>query len=234
MAINCGDFNQASSGIRLCMIFNIFIQARMSSSRFPGKILAPLRNKPLIKHIIDCAKQVSHINKVVVLTSLEESDDPVASYLEKINCDYFRGSLENVFYRFQETLKVFPCDYLVRLSADSPFLDNNLINFMIKKMKNENYDIISNVIVKKFPKGQSVEIIKAQTFLDIDKARLTKEECEHVFPYFYRNIDKYKVLSVENDVDESSLNMCVDTLQDLERLSSCKPLYQFCQSSHVE
>src|SRR3990167_1887604 len=116
------------------MVTNIFIQARMSSSRFPGKVLAPLHNKPLIKHIIDSARKVTGINKIVILTSVEESDEPLVSYLTKINCEYFRGSLDNVFERFKSALEQFSCDYIVRLSADSPFINNNLIEFMLKKI----------------------------------------------------------------------------------------------------
>ena len=91
----------------MAIVTNIFIQARMSSSRFPGKVLSILHDRPLIKHIVDSAKKVKGINKVVVLTSLEKSDDLLVAFLEKIGCDYFRGSLENVFYRFQSSLKIF-------------------------------------------------------------------------------------------------------------------------------
>lgn len=200
-------------------ITHIFIQARMSSSRFPGKILAPLHGKPILKHVIDRAKQVENAEKVIVLTSPEESDNPVVAYLEHINCFYFRGDLSNVFERFQSALKVFPCDYFVRVSADSPFIDSKLIEFMINKIKKNDNDIISNVVKRTFPKGQSIEIAKSKTFLSVDRSLLTSEEFEHVFPYFYRNQSCYKIDSVENTRDESHLNYCVDTLQDLQRLS---------------
>ena len=212
-------------------VINIFIQARMSSTRFPGKILSSLHNKPLIQHIVDSAKRVNGINKVVVLTSMEASDDLLISYLKKIHCDYFRGNLEDVFCRFQSSMKVFPCDYFVRLSADSPLIDDRLIEWMIKKI-NRSDDIISNVITRTFPKGQSVEIIKADTFLSVDKADLTQDEREHVFPYFYRNHNRYKIHSIENKSDQNHLSFCVDTLQDLERLSSSKNVYRFERDHH--
>ncbi|EKD70940.1 MAG: acylneuraminate cytidylyltransferase, partial [uncultured bacterium] len=112
-------------------LINIFIQARLSSERFPGKVLAPLHQQPLIKHVVNCARSVREINQVVVLTSDNESDDPLVAYLEKIPCCYVRGDLENVFVRFQKALRDFPCDYFVRLSADSPFINSDLIQFMI-------------------------------------------------------------------------------------------------------
>lgn len=206
---------------------NIFIQARMSSTRFPGKVLAPLHNKPILKHVVDRARQVSNVNRVVVLTGVEETDDPIVSYLEHIGCCYYRGSLDNVFHRFQSALAVFPCDYFVRISADSPFMESDLIEWMIEKSNDQYYDIVSNVVIRTFPKGQSVEIVKSSTFMSVDKSLLTQSEAEHVLPYFYKNKSEYKIYSIKNIQDNSNLNFCVDTIQDLKTLSTLKYSYQF-------
>lgn len=206
---------------------NIFIQARMSSTRFPGKVLAPLHNKPILRHVVERAKRVSHVNQVVVLTSTDETDDPVASYMEHIDCFYYRGSLDNVFHRFQNALGLFPCDYFVRVSADSPFLESDLLEWMIEKSIDNDYDIISNVIVRTFPKGQSVEIVKSNVLMSVDKSLLTQLEAEHVLPYFYKNESQYKICSIKNMHDDSDLNFCVDTIQDLKTLSFLNYSYQF-------
>lgn len=205
----------------------------MSSSRFPGKVLAPFQHKPLIKHIIDHAREVKGINRIVVLTSIEESDDPLISYLKDIHCDYFRGHLENVFSRFQSALKVFDCDYVVRLSADSPFIDSRLISFMLQKTDGSDHDVVSNVFTRTFPKGQSVEIIKSKTMMAVNQPNLSKEDCEHIFPYFYRHENDFKLLSIRNNYDESNINLCIDTFDDLKRLSSyCS--YYFRQDAYAE
>lgn len=207
---------------RALMQTNIFIQARMSSTRFPGKVLAPLRNKPIVKHLLDSVANVVGAQNIVVLTSLETSDDPLVAYLEKINCSYYRGNLQNVFNRFQSALTCFPCDGFVRLSADSPFISHQLISSMLRKFELQSCDIMSNVFVRTFPKGQSVEIIKTRAFLATDERQLTPDDREHVFSYFYREKHRYHIISVENDKDESQINMCVDTLQDLNQLSDFK------------
>ena len=199
----------------------------MSSTRFPGKVLAPLRGKPALKQVVDGARQVKRVNKVVVLTSSEESDDPLVSYLEYIHCPFFRGSLHHVFDRFQSALHVFPCDYFVRVSADSPFINAGLFELMIQKIFETDDDVISNVLVRTFPKGQSVEIMKSEKFLSVDKSLLTTDEAEHVFPYFYKNNKDYKIKMIKNISDESHLNFCVDTLQDLAQLNSENVFYQF-------
>lgn len=214
------------------MLINLFIQARMSSKRFPGKVLAPFNNKPIIKNVIEKTKQVHGINKVVVLTSSEESDNPLVAYLNQINCDYFKGELNNVFARFKAALIEFPCDYFVRISADSPLIDPNLIQFMLKNI-HKNYDIISNVITRSFPKGQSVEIIKSDVFLKTDLNDLSDEEREHVFPYFYKRKENYSVCEIKNTSDESTINMCVDTIDDLNRLSNSKVHFTFNQELYV-
>lgn len=200
------------------MIVNVFIQARMSSQRFPGKVLAPLHGEPLILHLIERVRQVSGINRVVVLTSTEPSDLPLASYLEAIGCAVFRGDLENVFLRFQGALEQYPCDYFVRLSADSPLMDVKLLSDVIACTESGDYEFISNVQSKMFPKGQSVEIVSRDLFLSMDADSLTSVQQEHVMPYFYEaDISK---LFIDNAVNQRDINTCVDTIEDLRAIES--------------
>lgn len=210
---------------------NIMIQARMSSRRFPGKILAPLNGQPILKHIIDRTKQVKNANQVIVVTSDETSDDPVMAYVKSLNAFCFRGSLNNVFNRFYCALKIFPCNYFVRLSADSPFIDPSLIEYLINFAKKNHYDVITNVLERTFPKGQSVEIIKSAIFSSIDQSVLTEAEKEHVFPYFYHHQNHFKIYSVRNIKNENHLNFCVDTIDDLNRLHQTSLDYHFCRDT---
>lgn len=205
------------------------IQARMSSHRFPGKILAPLNGEPILKHIINRAKQVKNANQVVVVTSDETSDDPVIVYVKSLNAYCFRGSLNNVFNRFYCALKIFPCDYFVRLSADSPFIDPSLMEYLITIAKKSHYDVITNVLERTFPKGQSVEIIKSAIFSSVNQSVLTEAEREHVFPYFYHHQNHFQIYSVRNIKNENNLNFCVDTVENLNHLHQTKARYQFCQ-----
>lgn len=209
------------------MLTNIFIQSRMSSSRYPGKVLAPVFGIPLIKHIIDAALSIKNKKNVVVLTSTEMSDDPLVAYLNSINCLVYRGSLDNVFDRFYKALDNYPCDYFVRLCADSPFINAGLIDTLITKGINAGYDFISNVFSKKFPKGQSVEIIKSNLFKSISSEMLGKYELEHVMPYFYKNKEQYKSIFFELSNNLSNLNQCIDTVEDLKNIETVRSSYLF-------
>lgn len=198
---------------------NVFIQARMSSARFPGKVLAPLLHKPLVQHLIDRVREAEGVDKIVVLTSVESSDDPLVAYLEKTGCAVYRGELENVYERFQGALNAYPCDYFVRLSADSPLMDSELLSDVIAYTKQGSYDFISNVKSQMFPKGQSVEIMRSDKFRSVDAVSLTPEQQEHVMPYFYE-AQGIKTLFIDNKINQRHINMCVDTIEDLRNIES--------------
>lgn len=213
------------------MTVNIFIQARMSSSRYPGKVLAPVFGIPLIKNLVDRAQQVKNKNKVIVLTSAEISDDPLAVFLKSIHCEVFRGPLSNVFGRFQEALSQYPCEYFVRLCGDSPFIDPSLIQTIIEKGVEGKYDLISNVFGKKFPKGQAVEMVRSSVFKAVNSSELTEEEREHVIPYFYKHREMYRTIFFELINDMSHINQCIDTLEDIKNIQAKSSQYFFDENN---
>ena len=164
----------------------IFIQARTSSKRLPGKVFKTLINK---NHSLDLLiyklSKLFSKKRIVILTSKNKSDDAIQKYCKKNKINYFRGSLKNVAGRFLEALKVYRCKYFMRVSADSPLLDMNIIKIFIKYIKSNKFDIITNVNPRTFPKGQSVEIVKSQTFIDNFKRFKSKKNFEHVTNFFY-------------------------------------------------
>lgn len=200
------------------MNIKVFIQARMSSSRFPGKVLAPVNGKPMILRVIECVRREFNENSIIVTTSNEISDDPLALYVRSIGIKVFRGSLENVFGRFQACLQENSCDWFFRISADSPLLNSKILKIMTLYV-NENLDLITNVQKRTFPHGHSVELLNAKSFSKIDSNRLTNSDREHVTKFYYAHADEYKILNLENiDAGYSKLNFVVDTFGDLQRV----------------
>jgi len=200
------------------MDIKVFIQARMSSSRFPGKVLAPVNGISMISRVVAGVTRVFDKPAVVVATSAESSDDPLALYASSLGVKVFRGPLDDVFGRFRLCLQENPCDWFFRISADSPFLNSTLLK-MMALYTDQPLDLITNVQKRTFPHGHSAELLNSQAFKKINPERLSVDDREHVTKYYYSHADEFKILNLENmDVDYAKLNFVVDTLDDLRRV----------------
>jgi spore coat polysaccharide biosynthesis protein SpsF len=209
------------SDISLC------IQARMSSSRLPGKVIVDIQGLPLIVFLYNRLKQKFPSLNITVLTSEESSDDPLVTILKENNIDYYRGSLNDVLSRFfhhQETLDT-NINYIGRICADSPFLELDILKEVMDS-KDSNYDIITTryydnegVLKTTATKGNNFDLINRDSFKNIykDNPILSKDDIEHVIFPFLRK--KYKVVDVSNIVTQHQ-DVAIDTYEDLERLRS--------------
>jgi len=211
-------------------LVKIFIQARLSSRRLPGKVLIPFQEKPIILHSITWAAQAIDLSNVVVLTSDRPSDDPLAVYVESLGISVFRGSLDNVFNRFQACLKQFPCQRFVRICADSPLLCPELIELAIAEAEQTDADLVTNVYQRTFPKGQSVEVLKSATFQQIDESQLSLDDREHVTPLYYRQPEAFKIVNMRSlNPQLRQFSCAIDTLEDLQRLEREPLAPDFCR-----
>lgn len=203
----------------------ICIQARMSSSRFPGKVIADINGLPLIVYLYSRLKENFHDIPIVVLTSDEASDDTLVDLLSSYKINYFRGNLNNVFlrfYQFEQTLNQ-EINFIGRICADSPFLNTEIVKEIILK-KDKNFDIITtryyeNGILKSTAsKGNNFDLLNRNSIADIfsQMNTLSDEDKEHtIFPFMRR---KVSTIDVSNMVDTRS-DMAIDTVCDLERLN---------------
>jgi len=188
----------------------------MSSARFPGKVLAPFRGRPLLASVVERVARA--VPAVVVATSEDPSDDPLAAYAPKLGVDVFRGPLDDVLGRFQGAARAFPCEAFVRISADSPWMDPDVLRRVLAEFR-EDLDLATNVHPRTFPKGHSVEVLRTSTFLAIDAAALTPEQREHATLVYYQSPGRFRLRNVSSaDPALAAKNFCVDTLEDLRRL----------------
>ncbi len=196
-----------------------FIQARMSSSRFPGKMLAPFRGVPMVKQVVERAAQaMGGIENVTVLTSEEPSDNPLAFYLDSQNIPYIRGPLQNVYERFRQAAQSKKPDWFVRITGDSPLLSDELLSFMVSQITDE-ADVISNTYRRSFPKGQSFMILKTSRFLEVQDNELSEEDQEHIGIFFFKHPDRFNIINISSDKPElAKLDMSVDTLENAKYL----------------
>ena len=196
-----------------------FIQARMNSSRFPGKVLAPLAGKPMIRHVLERIMQVVPKDRIVVATSDDLSDDPLATYVQTLGGTVFRGPQEDVFARFRLCLKAHACSWFLRISADSPLFDGRILSTMLGYAGAKTVELVTNVQKRTFPQGHSLEMVRADRFAALDESRLAAEEREHVTLYYYTHPAEFSIVNLENaNSTYAAQRLVVDTIEDLRRI----------------
>ena len=188
------------------------LQARYSSSRFPMKVLRPILGKPMLLHQIERVQHSKLIDKIVVATSVDYSDDIIEKMCLDNNIEVFRGSLDNVLDRFYQCAKLYNSDYIVRLTGDCPLIDWQLIDEMIKYFLNGNFDYIKTSL--KFPDGLDTEVVKMTALVEANMNATLPSEMEHVTQYFINNSKYFNNSIYESKKDLSSFRWTVDEPED--------------------
>jgi spore coat polysaccharide biosynthesis protein SpsF len=190
------------------------IQARLGSTRFPRKIFSELSNKPLIWHVINRLKYSKKIDKIVLATTETKTDDDLVTWAENEGVTFYRGNENNVLERFYFAAKNASADIIVRITADDPFKDPEIIDTVISKLVEENLEFVYNNNPPTYPEGLDTEVF---TFDALEKAYLESiddYEKEHVTQYFYRNKTRFKQANFSNDINLSHLRWTIDTALD--------------------
>lgn len=196
------------------------IQARMSSSRLPGKVMKPLSGKPVIWHIYKRAEKCKFIDKVIVATSTDKTDDPLVDYCRSNGLNYFRGSLNNVLSRFIEILNKNDYSYFVRITGDCPLIHPEFIDNQIMALQKFDGDVIWIPKNSSVLEGQGVHSKRSLQY--IYKYSNNPDDLEHVGSiYLSNNPDKFKIveLSIPRYLDVDNIRMTVDEQKDYEFIS---------------
>jgi spore coat polysaccharide biosynthesis protein SpsF len=213
-------------GIEIALV----IQARMSSSRFPEKVLSPLCGTPMLLWTINYCRKINL--PLFVLTSTDYSDDQLVGVLEKNDVNYHRGSLENVISRYLSFMREHQVKKVVRISGDSPLISPDVISKVIAQdQEYADADLTTNIFPRSFPKGQSVEVIPRKSLELVIDRNLSESDIEHVTPYFYANSKEFKINNLDNGEDLSFINLSVDTKEDLLRVNQFMTLTSLKYSS---
>ena len=197
----------------------IIIQSRLNSKRFPGKALYKIKGIPLILRVYKQICKSKFRNKIVVAISSNQSDDKLAELLKKKKIKFFRGSLNNVAKRLYDTSIKYGSKFFMRINGDSPLIGASIIDRAIKLYKDsKKYDIITNVLPRTYPKGQSVEIISTE-ILKENLKYFTKFDKEHVTTFFYRKKNSYLIKNFKSNTFKKFKNQCIDYPSDINRLN---------------
>lgn len=195
----------------------VILQARMSSSRLPGKVLATINGRPMIHWQIMRIKMASNVNQIVVATSTDQSDDPLVHSLQDNGYLVERGSLDNVMERYLEVIRKFGgYQNVVRLTADCPLVMPEIVDKMITEFEKSTLDYLSNSLEPTFPDGLDVEIMKSSALERLAKTRLSAAEKEHVTLGFRDKARDFAIGNYSEDLNFSNYRWTVDYEQDLE------------------
>lgn len=190
------------------------LQARMSSSRLPGKVMKPLAGAPMIERQIERLRRCETLARLVVATSDEPSDDPLAAHVEGLGVEVFRGSLDDVLGRFVAAVEALGLTGdIVRLTADCPLADPAVIDAGVRLRARRQVDYVSNGRRPTFPHGLDMEVFTRDALLTAGREATDPYDREHVTPYLYRS-GGFSVAHLTQDRDESGLRWTVDTPED--------------------
>lgn len=195
------------------MRIGAIIQARMSSSRLPGKVLRELAGKPLLAYVVERMRRVEGLDFFVVATSEAPSDDPVGEFCRSNGVACHRGSLADVAQRFVDTLAQHPCDAFVRYCADSPLLDVQLMGEAVRSFRNSDVDLVTNIFPRSYPPGHSVEVVRSEAFCKA-VPKMNEVEREHNTAFFYNHSSEYRILNLASGEDCVGVRHCVDTARE--------------------
>lgn len=202
------------------MLVGAIIQARMSSQRYPGKVLHEIAGKNLLQFLLERLEHCQKLDSIIIATSVNESDDAIEKYATQNGVLCFRGELNNVASRFMGALDKYGFERFVRINADSPLLDPALIQLAINKFNEEDVEIVTNTLERSFPRGQSVEVINTETFRRGYKKMKHEDEFEHITQFFYKNKHDFKIHNFKADKNYSDIHLGIDTKDDMNTFSA--------------
>jgi spore coat polysaccharide biosynthesis protein SpsF len=189
----------------------------MSSTRLPGKVLKPLAGAPMVLRQIERTRRSRRLDRLVVATSDQASDDPLVAVLEDAGVEVFRGPLDDVLARFLGALDAFPAERVVRLTADCPLIDPGLIDATIDLHETSGADYSLNRLREAgFPKGQDVEVVSAEALRRTGAAASSPEEHEHVTWGIWNHPERYRISRLQPPADEGDVRWTVDRPDDYE------------------
>ena len=195
--------------------FKIFVQARMSSSRLPGKVLAIANGRPLIGHLFERLKLCKEPSEAVLVTSTEPEDNELVQFAKNEDIKFFCGPLNNVAKRMLLAAREYNADYFVRINGDSPLIDYRIVDKAIKiSRENLGVDLVTNVAKRSYPRGQSVEVVKRDALQKIVNNLPNEITKEHVTTDFYQKESNFKIINFSYETDLSTIQMSVDTMED--------------------
>lgn len=191
------------------------VQARMGSTRLPGKVLKEVLSRPLLSYQIERMAKSKMIDELVIATT-PNGNELIIELCQKENIAYFIGSEKDVLERYYLAAKKFQADIVVRMTSDCPLIDAEIVDAVINMYKNNDFDYVSNTQIRTFPRGMDTEVFSFSALEEAYKEAEIEYEHEHVTPYLYLNAEKFKIGQYIQEKDSNEIRLTVDTPEDFE------------------
>ena len=194
------------------------IQARMGSTRLPGKVLLDLAGEPVLARVVNRTERATRLDEIVIATTTKSMDEAIVELCNSRGWAHFRGSEEDVLERYYQAARKYHADIVVRITSDCPLVEPEIIDLVVQEILEDGLlDYVSNALPPRtFPRGLGVE---AMTFKTLERAWQEDKNPawrEHVTPYIYRTPEKFRLKAVTNEKDLSYMRWTIDTWEDLE------------------
>lgn len=199
----------------------IIVQARMTSTRLPGKVLLSIAGRPMLAYQLERLRRVHRATRVVVATTTNATDDPIVSVAATCGVACTRGSEMDVLGRFAQAARQAGASVIVRATADCPLIDPQIVDEAIGAFLETpaRYDYVSNMLEPTYPYGMAVEVFSAEALAAADAEATDEAEREHVTPFIYWRPERFRLRSLRMEPDLSSHRWTVDTREDFELVS---------------
>jgi spore coat polysaccharide biosynthesis protein SpsF len=197
----------------------VIIQARMGSSRLPGKVMLPLGNTDVLDYVVSRSRRISGVSEVIVATSTLEQDDQIADWCHNRGVAYFRGPEDDVLARYVQCADQYQPDYVIRVTSDCPFVDYELGSLIVERMKGSPSDIV--ILEGGISRGLPIEMISYSALKYIEKHGLQPRHREHVTYYAYEYTEQFKAINVPvpESLRHPELRITLDTPEDYQMLA---------------
>lgn len=192
------------------------IQARVGSTRLPGKVVREIRGRPMIDYVVYRARQMSETRETIVATSTLDREEPLVEHLENRGVPVVRGPEQDVLARYVQAAEAHGAETVVRITADCPLLMPSVSDRVVRAFRESGCDYASNTLERTYPLGLDTEVLSMETLRRVDQEASDPADREHVTRYVRRHPEDFEVYSVTDDTDRSGLRWTVDEEPDLQ------------------
>lgn len=193
------------------------IQARMGSSRLPGKVLEDLAGEPVLTRVVNRVGRARTLDSVVIATTENKSDDVIVDLCKTKDWPFFRGSEDDVLDRYYQAALAFGADVIVRITSDCPLIESDIIDKVVSELMSHYGDVeyVNNGLKRSYPRGLDVEAMSFTALKTAWEEDPNPAWREHVTPYIWNNPEKFRIRVVVNETDYSYMRWTLDTIEDL-------------------